>query len=248
MIEQYFAAVRNLGDQVLAGQLPVMEAVAGLFADKAAEGKSLFITGCSHSSIFAQEVFYRAGGFMLMNPLFLPGMTLETPPVTRTTRFERISGLADAVLDESPVRKGDVLVIASISGRNVVPVEMALWARNRGVCTVALTSIPYAESVASRHPDGRKLHELCDYTLDVGCPPGDAVLEISGMSERMGPSSTVIGIMMMHAVIARTTELLRQAGFDAPVFVSSNLDGGDETNRKRLSRYGTQIHYLANSK
>ncbi|MCQ6557342.1 SIS domain-containing protein [Paenibacillus mendelii] len=110
------------------------------YLDRLIVDENDLLTGCSHSNIFAQEVFYRAGGFLLMNPIFLPGMTLETPPATRTSKFERIPGIAEAVLSEAPIRESDVLVIASVSGRNDVPVEMALWARERGVKVVALTS------------------------------------------------------------------------------------------------------------
>lgn len=243
-IERYFSAIRDLMDEVLSLNLRAMEDTAALFAETIAQDHSLFITGCSHSSVFAQEVFYRAGGFMLMNPIFLPGMTLEMPPVTRTTRFERIPGIAEAVLEESPVKKGDVLVIASISGRNTVPIEMALWARKHGVKVIALTSIPYAESVESRHPEGFKLHELADRSLDVRCPPGDALLAIAGLPELTGPGSTVAGVAMLHAVIARTLELLLEAGIEPPVFVSANLDGADEINRSRLRQYGSRIHYM----
>ncbi|HZG55046.1 SIS domain-containing protein [Paenibacillus sp.] len=243
-VDRYFEEVRALLARAQAEQRTAMEETAALFARTVQRGGTLFVTGCSHSSIFAQEVFYRAGGFLLMNPLFLPGMTLEKPPVTLTTRFERLSGLAEAVLEESPVRPGDVLVIASVSGRNAVPIEMALWAKARGVAVVALTSVPYSERVESRHAGGKRLFELADYTLDLLCPPGDAVLAIDGLSEKTGPASTVVGVAMLHAVVARTLELLIEAGVEPPVFVSANIDGAEETNRRRLEAYGSRIHYL----
>lgn len=243
-IAKYFSAVRTLLDDVEAAEQAAMEQTARLFADTVLAGHTLYITGCSHSSIFAQEVFYRAGGFMLMNPLFLPGMTLELPPVTRTTRYERIPGIADAVLEESSLTRGDTLIIASISGRNIVPVELALGAKARGAHVVALTSVPYAESVTSRHPEGHKLHELADVTLDVHCPPGDALVALDGLPEKTGAGSTVIGVVMLHAVISRTLERLLEAGVEPPVFVSANLDGADALNHSRLTQYASRIHYM----
>lgn len=243
-IDRYFEAVQQVLEEVLTTQKQEMERVAKLFADTVKEGNTLYITGCSHSSIFAQEVFYRAGGFLLMNPIFLPGMTLETPPPTRTSKFERIPGIAAAVLSEIPIQRGDVLVIASISGRNAVPVEMALWAREHCIKVVALTSREYSESVQSRNHSGKRLFELADCTLDVHSPPGDAVLAIAGLPVKTAPTSTVVGITILHAVISEAIERLIEAGVNPPVFLSANLDGADERNKQLLEEYRSRIHYM----
>ncbi|MED5016171.1 SIS domain-containing protein [Paenibacillus chibensis] len=242
-IERYFQAVTDNLDQVLHGQRRVMQQTSHVLADTVEQGGSIYITGCSHSSLFAQEVFYRAGGFILMNPIFLPGMTLETFPSTRTTKFERISGLAEAVLSETPLKKGDVLIIASISGRNTVPIELALWAKSQEVKVIALTSMTYSADVVSRHSSGKRLFELADLILDVMGEKGDAALSIDGLQVKTAPLSTVTGITMMHAVISQTIELLIQRGLTPPVFLSANLEGGDEHNKKLLEEYRHQIHY-----
>ena len=243
-IEKYFSAIKEILDDILVNETNKMESVAELFCSTVVNGNTIFISGCSHSSIFAQEVFYRAGGFMLMNPLFLPGMTLDTIPVTQTTRYEQIPGIAKAVLSESKMQKGDTLVIASISGRNTVPVEMALWAKENGVKTVALTSLNYSREVESRHSSGKKLYEITDYVLDVRCPKGDAVLEIAGLKEKTAPVSTISGIAIMHAVISETIERLIRLGITPPVYMSANLDDGDAHNRRMLMKYKEQIHYI----
>ncbi|WP_274363096.1 SIS domain-containing protein [Paenibacillus thermotolerans] len=244
MIERYFSVIRSALDDVLAAQTDEMRRVADLFKQTIMDGGTVYITGCSHSSIFAQEVFYRAGGLMLINPIFAPGMTLESAPVTRTSKYERISGIAAAVLSESAVRPGDVLVIASISGRNDVPIEMALWARERRITVVALTSTLYSASVASRHSSGKRLFELADYVLDVRSPVGDAVLDIEGLPVKTAPSSTVIGVTMLHAVISETIAQLLKAGVEPPVLLSANIDGADERNRKMLEDYKDRITYM----
>lgn len=244
VIERYFSAIQAALDDVLATQTEEMRRVAALLAQTIIDGGTIYITGCSHSSIFAQEAFYRAGGLMLINPIFLPGMTLESFPVTRTTKFERISGIAGAVLSETSIRKGDVLIIASISGRNDVPVEMALWARERQINVVALTSTVYSASVTSRHSSGKRLFEVADYVLDVRSPVGDALLDIEGLPVKTAPSSTVIGITMLHAVISETIAQVLEAGFDPPVFLSANIDGADERNQRMLEECKDRITYM----
>ena len=243
-IDRYFSSIKDILANIQENQIEAMEAVSKLFTETIANGNTIFITGCSHSSIFAQEVFYRAGGLMLINPIFLPGMTLDTIPITQTTRYENISGIGTAVLSESKLRKGDTLVIASISGRNIVPVEMALWAKENGINTVSLTSINYSKAVQSRHSSGKRLFEATDFVLDVMCPKGDAVLEIDGLPEKTAPASTISGIAILHAIISETISKLIALGITPPVYLSANLDGGDEHNRRMLEKYRQQIHYI----
>lgn len=243
-IERYFSSILSVLTNIQEKQLKAMDTVAQLFTETISNGNTIFITGCSHSSIFAQEVFYRAGGLMLINPIFLPGMTLDTKPVTQTTKYENITGIGTSVLSESKLRKGDALVIASISGRNTVPVEMALWAKDKGVKTIALTSTDYSSAVKSRHPSGKNLYEVTDFILDVMCPKGDAVLEIEGLPEKTAPASTISGIAMLHAIISETISNLISLGITPPVYLSANLDGGDEHNRRMLEKYKDQIHYV----
>jgi len=244
VIPQYFDQVCRILRDICEQQRENMERVARCLAEKVVEKRSIFITGCSHSSIIAQEMFYRAGGFLLMNPIFLPGMTLEKFPPTLTTKYERISGIAEAVLSESRIEAGDALIIVSVSGRNVVPVEMAEWGQKHGVTVIALTSVAYSSQVASRHPSGKRLYELSDYVLDMMGESGDAVLQIPGLPEKTAPTSSIAGIAIMHAVVSRTLELLVEQNVLPPVFLSANLDGADEYNRKLLAQYRKQIHYM----
>ncbi|MDG0810453.1 sugar isomerase domain-containing protein [Cohnella rhizosphaerae] len=137
-----------------------------------------------------------------------------------------------------------MLIVASVSGRNDVPVEMALWARDQGITVVALTSVAYSEAVTSRHASGRRLFEIADMILDLMCPEGDAVLDIAGLPVKTGAISTVTGITIMHAVVSETLRLLVARGMTPPVFMSGNRDGGDAYNQALLARYRTQIHYM----
>ena len=101
---------------------------------KALETKhSVFIFGCSHAGILAEEVFYRTGGLAVINPIFFPGFMLNTRPITMTSDLERISEVGRTILKQNHVQEGDLLIIHSVSGRNNVPVEMAIEAKKRGI-------------------------------------------------------------------------------------------------------------------
>lgn len=51
-------------------------------------------------------------------------------------------------------------------------------------------------------------------------------------------------VTIMNSIIAEATELLIKNGMDKPpIFYSTNIDGGDELNKKMFEEYRDVIHY-----
>jgi uncharacterized phosphosugar-binding protein len=73
---------------------------------------------------------------------------------------------------------------------------------------------------------------------------GDALVELPGLAQRVGPISTLTGAAMLNAVVVRVAELLLQRTGDAPIFMSSNLDQGNAHNLRWLEHYHGQLTYL----
>lgn len=243
LLDTYKEILTGLIDELAVSQGDTLESAARILRDTVKSGHSIFGFGCNHSSLLIQEIYYRAGGFMLINPLFAPGMHLEVQPPLVTSDMESLPGLARVVLDNSPLGEGDVLLIVSTSGRNAVPVEMAEGAKARGAKVIALTSLKYSSGVKSRAPSGQCVPDVADLVLDNGAPAGDAALSIKGLPVPMGPVSTVTGAFLLNTLVARTVELLVEEGLEAPVFRSGNLDQGRAYNEALLARYANQIHY-----
>jgi uncharacterized phosphosugar-binding protein len=146
-------------------------------------------------------------------------------------------------VEANRLKQGDLLVLHSVSGRNTVPVEMAMEAREQGVFTIALTNIRYSSAVTSRHESGKRLFEVCDLVIDNGGVPGDAAVSLPGLPEAMGPTSTAAGSALLNGLLIEAVERLLARGITPPVFLSANVDGGDEHNRLLFEEYKDQIHY-----
>ncbi|MCL5103840.1 MAG: SIS domain-containing protein [Armatimonadetes bacterium] len=217
---------------------------AEAMADAVENGQSIFAFGASHSFILAEEMTYRTGGLMLVNPIYPHGMNLFVRPLTATSRMERVVGLGKEILASAPIKQGDLLFIASTSGRNAVVIDMANAAQERGITTVAITSVEYSRNVTSRHPSGKKLMDLCDIVIDNCAPHGDAAVSISGFPHKVGPLSSVMGCAIVHAIVADAVQMLVDKGIDPPVFVSANLDHGDAYNARLLEENKHRIHYM----
>ncbi|GAA3821880.1 SIS domain-containing protein [Streptomyces chiangmaiensis] len=220
-------------------------AAAGtLIADVVASGGRLFAFGAGHSSLAAQDLVYRAGGLALMNLLAVPGVVgVDVMPATLGSALERVDGLAGAVLDSSPLRSGDLLVIVSLSGRNALPVEMATNARARGVKVIGVTSVAYASETTSRHASGTYLKDHCDIVLDSRIAVGDATLTLDTVPAPFAPASTVVTAALLQAVMATAAGVLAERGIEPPLLRSGNVDGGHEWNARVMREYGDRIFY-----
>ncbi|MET8632393.1 SIS domain-containing protein [Streptomyces sp. NPDC004096] len=220
-------------------------AAAGtLVADVVAAGGRLFAFGAGHSSLAAQDLVYRAGGLALMNLLAVPGVVgVDVMPATLGSALERVDGLAGAVLDSSPLRSGDLLVIISLSGRNALPVEMATNARARGVKVIGVTSVAYASETSSRHVSGTYLKDHCDIVLDSRIAVGDATLTLDAIPAPFAPASTVVTTALLQAVMATAAGVLADRGVEPPLLRSGNVDGGHDWNARVMREYGDRIFY-----
>jgi len=224
-------------------QLGKIEEAAEIISQAIVDGHMLFAFGCSHSSLPVQEIFYRAGGLMLVNPIFGPGLSLEDFPPTFTSKMERLEGYGRLLLDRLPTKAGDVLLLVSVSGRNAVPVDMAMAAKEKGMKVIGLTSMEYTTSVSSRHSSGKRMYELVDVVIDNPVPAGDAILEVEGVPQKICPISGVTSCAILHALIAATVEKLLAKGFTPPVHLAGNVPGGDEYNKRLRAEYKDRMLY-----
>ncbi len=225
-------------------QTDTLNALSALIAGTVERRSNVFVFGCSHAGILAEEVFYRTGGLAVINPIFYPDLLLNTRPVTLTSKTERTPGVGRGIVENACLKAGDLLILHSVSGRNSVPVDMALAAKERGVNTACITNLAYSASVVSRHPSGKRLFEVCDLVIDNMGAPGDASVEIPGLPEKIGPTSTAVGAAIINAVVIDAVEIMLGHGFVPPVFMSANLDGGDEHNAKIMDTYKDNIFYM----
>ncbi|MFJ8645967.1 SIS domain-containing protein [Streptomyces sp. NPDC093546] len=241
---RYFDAAIGLLQRVRDEEAENVAAAGAAIADTVAAGGRLFAFGAGHSSLAAQDVVYRAGGLALVNLLAVPGVVgVDVMPATLGSALERVDGLAGAVLDSSPARAGDLLIVVSLSGRNALPVEMAMNARALGLKVVGVTSAAYAEETKSRHASGTFLKDHCDIVLDSKIAVGDAELTHEGVEAPFAPASTVVTSALMQAMMAAATEALVARGIEPPLLRSGNVDGGHEWNGRVMGEYADRIFF-----
>ncbi len=196
----------------------------------------VFTAGAGHSLAAVAETFYRAGGLACVYPLYHPQL-LPLHGAQSSTAAERRGGLAAEVLEQRAPGPDDVLVVFSTSGVNPYPVELAQAARAAGAPVIAVSS---RQSVAAApRRAGSTLIDEADVVLDTGVRPGDASFPVD--QPRTAALSTILNAHLWNSVLAKVVTLAE----DAPLWRSSNVEGGDEANAALFARYQPRVPALA---
>ncbi|NMB24849.1 MAG: SIS domain-containing protein [Firmicutes bacterium] len=240
----YFEQVAAIFNLIHKTQREAIEQAANMITTAMTnENSILHIFGTGHSHMLAEELFYRAGGFANVNAMLETGLMLHEG-AAKSTALERLHGYAPKILDRYGVRSGEVLIIASNSGINPVPVEMARTAHERGLSTIAITSLKHSRSMESRDHMGQKLFDVADLTIDNCCEFGDASVSIDGLPYPIGPLSSLAGILILNGTMCQVAENLIAQGVIPPTYVSSNIGVGDEVASKWVEVFRGRIKHL----
>ena len=231
--DRYFEQVRKRMDVIEKTQMANIGRAAELIADAVARDRLVYLFGAGHSCLLAQETFVRAGGLMNMQAILDPGLDFHAG-AERQGGFERMPGYAKVVIRDYDIQPRDVVIVISNSGRNPVPVQFALEAKERGATVIALTSLEHSKAVSSNDASGKRLFEIADLVLDNACPAGDAMVVVEGMRPPVGPGSTVLGALILNAIVVQVSQKLVQRGITPLVALSGNLEGSHEYNDKVL--------------
>ena len=199
-----------------------------MLAQKVAENiendKVIHTFGTGHSHMLGIELFARAGGLGNVDAMLDPD-TLTSFGAQRSGAMEKTSGVSDVIYDAYNIEEGDMMIITSNSGRNAMPIEMAMRCQKEGVYVVALTNLEQSMNTTSRHPSGKRLFECADCIIDTCVPSGDALMDLDGI--KTGPASSIVSMFLINTVVNEAIKIVLSHGKRPYVFQSQNVDGFD---------------------
>jgi len=210
----------ELLDQALERNDAAIGGVAAAIATTILAGRHVYAFGAGHSLALVGEMPRRAGGMKVVRPLWNSEITSRSDEEA-AGKLENLPGYYKELTGGLDWGPGDLCWVISNSGRNVLVVELALEARRHGVTVVGLVSAVHSGTISAA-PGLPKLPEIADYLLDNGGCFGDAALEVPGIAERMGPTSTIVGSALVHAVWVEVGERLVARGHVPEVWSSVN--------------------------
>ena len=226
----YLNRLSAMIEEICAEEAAEIEACAKAFARTLENGRPIFLFGTGHSHMLAEELFYRAGGLVNVQPVLETALMLHES-ASKSTEMERLPHYADILFESYSMTKDDVIVIISNSGRNGVPVDLALKAKAEGLTVIALTNLNHSSASASRHPSGKKLYEIADLVLDNCAPAAEAMLEVPGIEARYAAASGIASDVLLWSMTSVAIEKLQERGITPGVLKSANFPGGNDYNK-----------------
>jgi uncharacterized phosphosugar-binding protein len=209
---------------------PVIARLAPHIGQSIARGGVVHTFGSGHSELISREIIGRAGGLVCVSGIIDPtGGFVENLPgygEMLASRYDR----------QYQLNPGETVIVVSNSGRNASPIDVALYARAKGLEVAALTCVAMSKVTPSQHPSGKRLFEVADHVLDNCGVPGDAVVEVGG-GINAGPTSTLVGCSILNWLMLAVAEWLKANGHPLPVLRSQNSPGAVEQNRELAARY-----------
>lgn len=240
MMDVYFEKMKETLKTIETTQRENILRAAVAVADSLERGGMWHVLDTGH--MLMHEGVGRTGGMMALKPIMV---TCEVSNPTRqraipgktTMYYTQVPGFASFVLNRANLQNGDILIVSSVSGYEVFPVDVALIAKEMGVTTIAFTSLAYSQTLTSRHPSGKRLFEVCDIVLDNCAKAGDTLVPCEALGIEVCPSSGIGASYLMWALQATVIEQMIARGKRPGVYLSNHAPGAAEHNRKAREQY-----------
>ena len=222
------------------------EKAAVLMARTVENGRLIYLCGPGgHSNMHTEECLCRAGMIVQLSPMIDTTNLLHG--TTKTRFLQRSGGYAKGLLEEYDVNEDDVIIVINAYGINYLTIDMAIEAKKKGLHVIGITSKEFGKSISEDHParhaNKKNLEDVCDVLVDCKMPLTEAVIDVKGCEQKVGPTSTLCNVFTIHLLMLEMVELLADK---APpnIWRSINMPGGDAYNAAFFRDYGQRIKYL----
>jgi len=245
MSVKYLETVTEVLKKIDETQAANIDAASALMAETIASGKMVHLFGSGHSVLPIQDMFPRYGGVVGFHPLMDPRLMWSNvigPGGARELLWiERQEGYIKLFLQSYDFKEGEVIIVYSHGGMNAAPVECALYAKERGLKVIAVTSKDNFDKATATHSSGKKLGDIADILIDNCTPLEDALVPIPGYYQKVGGASTLAAIAISQSLASETALKLEKMKFPMYIFVSPNVTEVPSTNTDKVYAEYTKL-------
>jgi uncharacterized phosphosugar-binding protein len=235
---EYIHQSQAILERIQTTQMDAIEHAAELCAQTIAGDGLVHMFGTGHSRIFVEEMFPRHGSFPGFHPIVELSLTFHNVVVgangQRQAMFlEHVEGLGQTILRNFVFAPPDCFLLFSNSGINEVVIDVALEAKHLGYPVIAVVSLDHCARSTALHSSGKKLTDIADIVIDNCTPGGDALVNVPGLADPVGPGSTIGAAAVTNAIKCLVAEKLTALG-KPPIVLTSSVFIGSEASKKRF--------------
>ena len=248
VMDLYYKEIIGIIDDIRSTEKENILKAARIVADQVKKDKIVYVFGPGgHSNLAAMEVFFRAGGLLHVSAM-INQETLLTVGAMKSMAAERLPGYGKIVVEDYGIGEDDLLIVCNAYGINAATIDAALTAKRNGAKVVGVSSHEHANNSPmnhpARHPSKQNLHDIVDCSVDCKIKVGDAIIELEGLTQKIGALSTFANSYVMNCIVIEAINMMVNEGIDPPIWRSGNAPGGDEWNEQFLSRFRGRIRCL----
>ena len=125
----YYESVSSLLKKIVDNEQERIQKAATILAEAIQKDRLIYVLGTGgHSSMAAEEMFWRAGGLVPIYPILDPGLSVMHGAL-RSNLIERTPGYIAPILKYHGLTRGDVLILCNAYGINAATIDAALECR-----------------------------------------------------------------------------------------------------------------------
>ncbi|MFC1672010.1 sugar isomerase domain-containing protein [Planctomycetota bacterium] len=239
---------REFLDEIEKREAENFEKAGVMIGDRLMEDETIFAVGCGgHSYIPPMDMFCRAGSLVPVNAT----LDISTSTISggfRGVFLERTPGYMKALFQYYRLKKGDVAIIFNNVGVNAMVIDAVEESQRIGVKTIGVAGSPWMEQTPPdhpvRHPSKKNLKDEVDIFIDDYNPMGDSVIKLKGYDIPISPISSMTDSYIVRRIEIAAIEYMLSKGFEPPVWVSANLEGGDAINEKYIEKWYNRVKLM----
>ncbi|MDD5688223.1 MAG: sugar isomerase domain-containing protein [Elusimicrobia bacterium] len=224
--EEYFSKIDKSFAGILETQLGNIKEASNIIASAITQGKLIFSFGSGLSFVPSLELFDRAGGLGPVDIIY--------DPTFGKTKNKINSGKLLLEKEGYILPPECVIIVISESGEDNISLEIAKEAKKQKLKVISLS------------PVKSKLFNISDVGINI-CLPNPKEKESTKIKISIAITNSAI---IMNMIVIETITYLMSMGYSKlPIFISSNIDIGDEHNssvytdlKKRLDKLGINFH------
>ncbi len=236
---KYYEQISDVLAKIHSTQQSQLEKAGEAMAAAIAAGKRVYLYGSGHSVIPVMDIFPRYGSFVGFFPLYDPRLMWSNvvgPGGARELLWlERKEGYAEVFLQSYPLEPGDVMIVFSHGGLNAAPIDAALYAKNKGLMVITVSSLANAKIAQVTHSTGKTLPDVADIAIDNCVTPEDSQVDVS-RPEKVAAGSTMAVVFVAMSLVAETGARLVAKGHEPVTFVSPNVPGIEKDHNQQVFR------------